>query len=265
MRTPEGSNRVRNGLMGILVLLLVIGVGQSFASVPMLFATPTYYAAVLRHRRDEHGDKVRIAGVDVGEVADGDRGRQGQDRLFARRYRGSVPAVRSPPPRHDPRPCKIWRSCRAALRRRCGPTGPSARPDHDAVPDLRRLLRSDRGGVGLGHRDGEAVTERAVRDHRPDLAAPERRARRGRAVLRHHRQARRPHQGAARQRQPDRRYARLPQRADQRSAGERAVLCCRRSTSVPVRGQPTRSSAVLRLLPLRSRASSTTTRTSTRC
>ena len=38
MRVLEGSNRVRNGLMGILILLLVIGVGQSFASVPVLFA-----------------------------------------------------------------------------------------------------------------------------------------------------------------------------------------------------------------------------------
>ena len=39
MRTLEGSNRVRNGLMGIIILLLVIGVGQSIASVPMLFAS----------------------------------------------------------------------------------------------------------------------------------------------------------------------------------------------------------------------------------
>jgi len=43
MRTLEGSNRIRNGLAGIVIVLLVIGVGQSFASVPMLFATPTYY------------------------------------------------------------------------------------------------------------------------------------------------------------------------------------------------------------------------------
>ena len=44
MRTLEGSNRVRNGLMGIVIVMLVVGVGQSFASVPMLFAQPTYYA-----------------------------------------------------------------------------------------------------------------------------------------------------------------------------------------------------------------------------
>jgi len=77
MRTLEGSNRVRNGLMGILVLLLVLGVGQSFASVPMLFATPTYYAQFSDTGGINGGDKVRIAGVDVGRVRsmkiDGDK------------------------------------------------------------------------------------------------------------------------------------------------------------------------------------------------
>jgi phospholipid/cholesterol/gamma-HCH transport system substrate-binding protein len=68
MRTLEGSNRVRNGLMGILILLLVIGVGQSFASVPMLFATPTYYAQFGDTGGIIPGDKVRIAGVDVGRI-----------------------------------------------------------------------------------------------------------------------------------------------------------------------------------------------------
>jgi phospholipid/cholesterol/gamma-HCH transport system substrate-binding protein len=68
MRTLEGSSRVRNGLMGILILLLVIGVGQSFASVPMLFAEPTYYAQFSDTGGLNAGDKVRIAGVDVGQV-----------------------------------------------------------------------------------------------------------------------------------------------------------------------------------------------------
>jgi phospholipid/cholesterol/gamma-HCH transport system substrate-binding protein len=68
MRTLEGSNRVRNGLMGIVVLLLVLGVGQSFASVPMLFATPTYYAQFSDTGGIGLSDKVRIAGVDVGLV-----------------------------------------------------------------------------------------------------------------------------------------------------------------------------------------------------
>ena len=68
MRTLEGSNRVRNGLMGIVILVLVVGVGQSIASVPMLFATPTYYAQFADTGGLNPGDKVRIAGVDVGVV-----------------------------------------------------------------------------------------------------------------------------------------------------------------------------------------------------
>ena len=68
MRTLEGSNRVRNGLMGIIILALVIGVGQSFASVPMLFATPTYYAQFTDTGGLNAGDKVQIAGVNVGDV-----------------------------------------------------------------------------------------------------------------------------------------------------------------------------------------------------
>jgi phospholipid/cholesterol/gamma-HCH transport system substrate-binding protein len=54
--------------MGILILLLVIGVGQSFASVPVLFAQPTYYAYFSDTGGLSGGDKVRIAGVDVGRV-----------------------------------------------------------------------------------------------------------------------------------------------------------------------------------------------------
>jgi phospholipid/cholesterol/gamma-HCH transport system substrate-binding protein len=77
MRTLEGSNRVRNGLMGIIILIIVIGVGQSFASVPMLFATPTYYAQFSDTGGITTGDKVRIAGVDIGLVRsmaiDGDK------------------------------------------------------------------------------------------------------------------------------------------------------------------------------------------------
>src|SRR5690242_8738587 len=68
MRTLEGNHRVRNGLLGILVVVLVIGVGQSFASVPMLFAQPTYYAQFADTGGIQSGDKVRIAGVDVGKV-----------------------------------------------------------------------------------------------------------------------------------------------------------------------------------------------------
>jgi phospholipid/cholesterol/gamma-HCH transport system substrate-binding protein len=68
MRTLQGSNRVRNGLMTIVILLLVVGVGQSFASVPMLFATPSYYAQFKDAAGIKPGDKVDMAGVPVGLV-----------------------------------------------------------------------------------------------------------------------------------------------------------------------------------------------------
>jgi phospholipid/cholesterol/gamma-HCH transport system substrate-binding protein len=68
MRSLESSNRVRGGLMGIVILLLVIGVGQSFTSVPMLFATPNYFAQFRDTGQLNIGDKVRIAGVNVGVV-----------------------------------------------------------------------------------------------------------------------------------------------------------------------------------------------------
>ena len=77
MRSIEGDSRIRNGLMGIIILILVIGVGQSFASVPMIFATPTYYAQFTDTGGLNPGDKVRVAGVDVGQVRsleiDGDK------------------------------------------------------------------------------------------------------------------------------------------------------------------------------------------------
>lgn len=68
MNALRGPSPVRTGLMGIIVVLLVIGVGQSFASVPMLFATPTYYAQFSDTGQLTRGDKVRIAGVEVGQV-----------------------------------------------------------------------------------------------------------------------------------------------------------------------------------------------------
>jgi phospholipid/cholesterol/gamma-HCH transport system substrate-binding protein len=77
MRTLEGSDRIRNGLIGLLVVIMVIGVGQSFASVPMLFAKPMYYAHFADSAGSSPGDKVRVSGVDVGQIKslkiDGDR------------------------------------------------------------------------------------------------------------------------------------------------------------------------------------------------
>jgi phospholipid/cholesterol/gamma-HCH transport system substrate-binding protein len=68
MRTIEGTDRVRKGVMGVLTVALVIGVGSSLTSVPMLFAVPTYYAQFSDTGGLNVGDKVRIAGVDVGYV-----------------------------------------------------------------------------------------------------------------------------------------------------------------------------------------------------
>src|SRR5580693_5185138 len=68
MRTLEPANRLRIGLMGLVVLLMVVGVGQTFTSVPMLFASPTYYGQFTDAGGMTAGDKVRIAGLTVGQV-----------------------------------------------------------------------------------------------------------------------------------------------------------------------------------------------------
>jgi phospholipid/cholesterol/gamma-HCH transport system substrate-binding protein len=68
MRTLEPSNRVRIGLMTITIVLLVVGVGQSFTSVPMLFAQPTYYAQFTDAAGIKAGDTIRLVGINVGRV-----------------------------------------------------------------------------------------------------------------------------------------------------------------------------------------------------
>ncbi len=77
MRTLQGNNRVRVGILGLLVLVMVVVVGQSFASIPMLFAKPMYYAHFSDAAGVAAGDKVRISGYDVGQIKsmkiDGDR------------------------------------------------------------------------------------------------------------------------------------------------------------------------------------------------
>lgn len=77
MRTLKETNRLRTGLLGILIVVLTIIVGQSFASVPQLFAKPIYYAHFADSAGSAPGDKVRISGVDVGAMKsidiDGDR------------------------------------------------------------------------------------------------------------------------------------------------------------------------------------------------
>ncbi|OBG39265.1 mammalian cell entry protein [Mycobacterium alsense] len=68
MRTLTEFNRSRVGLMGITVLLLVVAVGQSFTSIPMMFASPSYYGQFTDTGQLIKGDKVRISGVNVGKV-----------------------------------------------------------------------------------------------------------------------------------------------------------------------------------------------------
>jgi len=70
MRTLQPDNRVRAGALAIAIVVLVVGVGQSFSSLPVLFATASYYAQFTDSAGVSKGDKVRIVGVDVGTVQD---------------------------------------------------------------------------------------------------------------------------------------------------------------------------------------------------
>ena len=68
MRTLEPANRKRIGLMGLVVTVMVVGVGQTLTSTPQLFAEPIYFGQFTDSGQLNKGDKVRIAGVDVGDV-----------------------------------------------------------------------------------------------------------------------------------------------------------------------------------------------------
>src|SRR3954463_3006894 len=68
MRTLETPNRIKNGLAGIVIIVLVVAVGQSFSGIPQLFAQPTYYGQFTDSAGLNPEDKVRIAGMDVGTV-----------------------------------------------------------------------------------------------------------------------------------------------------------------------------------------------------
>jgi phospholipid/cholesterol/gamma-HCH transport system substrate-binding protein len=68
MRTLEGPKRVRNGLAGVVILVLIVLVGQSFTNVPMLFAQPVYYGQFTDTAGLNPGDKVRISGLEVGTI-----------------------------------------------------------------------------------------------------------------------------------------------------------------------------------------------------
>lgn len=68
MRSLQTDNRVRNGLVGIIIITLVVMVGQAFALLPQLFAKPRYFAEFTDAAGIQPGDKVRITGMDVGAV-----------------------------------------------------------------------------------------------------------------------------------------------------------------------------------------------------
>src|ERR1700743_1310244 len=70
MRSLQPANRVRVGVLAIALVFLVVGVGQSFSSLPVLFATASYYAQFSDSGGMSKGDKVRIVGMDVGTVQD---------------------------------------------------------------------------------------------------------------------------------------------------------------------------------------------------
>ena len=70
MRSLEPPNRAKIGVIGAATLVLVTLVGQSFTSVPMLFASPSYFGELSDTGGLGVGDKVRISGVDVGKVED---------------------------------------------------------------------------------------------------------------------------------------------------------------------------------------------------
>ena len=68
MRVLEPEDRVRVGILAITVTVLATAVGQSFTSVPVLFAEPRYYGEFNDSGGLHTGDKVRITGMDVGKV-----------------------------------------------------------------------------------------------------------------------------------------------------------------------------------------------------
>lgn len=68
MRSLQPPNRLRIGLIGVTVVILATVFGQTMTSVPMLFAEPAYYGQFTDTGQLSKGDKVRIAGVNVGTV-----------------------------------------------------------------------------------------------------------------------------------------------------------------------------------------------------
>src|ERR1700760_3622035 len=66
----DPPERYRTGIVGLMVVLLAVAVGQTITSVPMLFASPSYYGQFSNTGGLKKGDRVRITGMNVGRVED---------------------------------------------------------------------------------------------------------------------------------------------------------------------------------------------------
>ena len=165
MRTLQPANRVRVGALAIAVVVLVVGVGQSFSSLPMLFATASYYAQFSDSGGLSKGDKVRIVGMDVGTVQDvtidgdhvvmkfstGTHTIGTESRLAIKTDTMLGKKVLEIEPRGTQRHAPERRA--------------AARTEHHPVSDLRRVLRRHQGRRRLEHRHRQEVAECVVAHH----------------------------------------------------------------------------------------------------
>ncbi len=191
MRTLQPANRVRVGTLAIAIVVLVVAVGQSFGSLPVLFATASYYAQFTdsgwRQQRRQGAHRRPGCRHRAGHV---DRRRSHPDEIHHRhahhRYRE---------PGRDPHRYAAGQEGarnRAARRQADAPERcAAARAEHHPVSGVRRVLRCHQGRRRVEHRHRQRVAECVVTHHQSDLPAPELGPRRGGEVLRHHRQTRR--------------------------------------------------------------------------
>ena len=59
----DPPERYRTGIVGLMVVLLAVAVGQTITSVPMLFASPSYFGQFSNTGGLKKGDRVRITGM----------------------------------------------------------------------------------------------------------------------------------------------------------------------------------------------------------
>ena len=211
---------------------VLVLVGQGFTNVPMPFAQPVYYGRGQRLAGLEEGDKVRISGPRRRrDPVHGDRGRSREDGLRPAapiRHRQPL-AIRTETILGkrildvEPRGNKILQANGVC------PIGQSTTPYqlYDAVFDVTKAAQG--WDIDTVKRSLNVLSETVDQTY----PASECGARRRRAVLRHHRQARRavPAQLLAK-RKSGRQRPGKPQRADQYTAAECA--------DAAVRGQPAR-------------------------